>query len=168
MPLHAAHIPDYTGFDIIAPDRIEADPLRCAYAYWRSIRGDRRFPARSDIRPRDIAGLLRYVSLIKVENDEFVYRIVGDATMRAYDVAMHNRKISEMAYEEPGFTSIVRPLLLRCVESGDVVAVRGHTGRDLLRVNFTDYENLLLPLGPDNATVDHVMTVSHYASQPYI
>ena len=168
MPLRAAQIPDYTDFHTISAGELDAEPLRVAYAYWRSIRGPRRFPARSDIRPRDIAGILRHVSLIKYEDGDFIYRIVGDSIVRAYDMAIHNRKLSELVYDEPGFGSIVRPLLERCVEMGDVVAIRGQTGRDLLRVNFTDYENVLMPLGPDDATVDHVMVVSHYVSRPYI
>jgi len=165
MSFHAAKIPDYTQHAEIAPDDVEAQPLRCALAYWRSIRGDRRFPSRADIRPRDIAGILRHVSLIKYENGDFLYRIVGDAIVRAFDLPMQNRWVSELSFEEPGFGAIVRPLFQRCVESGEVIAVRGRTGRDLLKVNFTHYENVLLPLGPGNGTVDHIMTASFYRSR---
>jgi hypothetical protein len=168
MSLRAAHIPDVTDFRPVSPDEFEAEPLRVAYAYWRSIRGNRRFPSRADIHPRDIAGLLRHVSLIKYEDGDFIYRIVGDAIVRAYDLSLHNRKLSELVYDEPGFGCIIRPLLERCVETGDIVAVKGHTGRDLVRVNFTDYENILLPLGPNDSTVDHIMAVSNYVSRPYI
>ncbi len=165
MSLHVAKIPDYTLLTEITPDEVEAQPLRIALAYWRSIRGERRFPNRADIHPRDIAGILRHVSLIKYEEGDFVYRIVGDVIVRAYDLPMQNRKVSELSYEEPGFGAIVRPLLQRCVETGEVIAVRGRTGRDLLKVNFTHYENVLLPLGPDDGTVDHIITASSYRSR---
>ena len=52
MPLAIAKIPDHTQPIEIPPQDLEGGPLRCAYAYWRSIRGERRFPARADIRPR--------------------------------------------------------------------------------------------------------------------
>jgi hypothetical protein len=165
MSIHVAKIPDYTQHSEIAPDELEAQPLRCALAYWRSIRGDRRFPARADVHPRDIAGILRHVSLIKCEGDDFVYRIVGDVIVRSFDLPMQNRKVSELSFEEPGFGAIVRPLLQRCVNNGEVIAVRGRTGRDLIKVNFTHYENVLLPLGPDDGTVDHIMTASFYRSR---
>jgi hypothetical protein len=36
------------------------------------------------------------------------------------------------------------------------------------RTNFTDYENVLLPLGPDDHTVDHVLTFGSYTSRPFV
>jgi len=165
MSLHVGKIPDFTQHTEIAPDDVLAQPLRCAVAYWRSIRGSRRFPARADIHPRDIAAILRHIALVKYADGDFLYRIVGDVIVRAFDVPMQNRKITDLAYEEPGFGAIVRPLLQRCVDTGEMIAVRGRTGRDLLKVNFTDYENVLLPLGPDDSKVDHVMTASSYRSR---
>jgi len=165
MSLAAAKIPDQTQTSIISPLELEATPLRCAYAYWRSIRGDHPYPARADIKPRDIAGILRHVSLVKYENGDFVYRIVGDIVVRAYDVTMQNRTFTELAAEEPQFNSIVRPVFQRCLDSGAPLAVRGQTGRDVVKVKFTDYEILLLPLGPQGGAVDHIMTVSTYRAR---
>jgi len=165
MPLPIAKIPDFTQPIEFGPETLEAAPLRCAYAYWRSIRGERPYPARADIRPRDIAGILRNVSLVKYENGDFVYRIVGDIVVRAYDLTLQNRTLSELSYEEPGFGAIVRPLFQRCVDSGAIIAVRGRSGRDVVKVNFTDCEILLLPLGPTDGAVDHIMSVSAYRSR---
>jgi hypothetical protein len=166
MPLSAAKIPDYTTPIEIALDEIEDAALRCALAYWRSIRGERRFPTRADIKPRDIASILRHISLLKCEKDDFRYRIVGDVIVRAFDLPLQNRCLSELSYEEPGFGAIARPLLQRCADSGEVIAVRGRTGRDLIKVTFTHYENVLLPLGPDDGAVDHIMVVSAYHARP--
>jgi Uncharacterized protein conserved in bacteria len=167
MSLKAVHIPDVTEYEIENLDDISAEPLRQGLRYWQAARGARKFPARADIRPRDIVPILRYISLIRCERGDFVYRIVGDSVVSAFDLAMQNRKLSEMAGDEPAFGTIVRPLLERCVENGEPIALRGHTGKDLVRVNFTDYENLLLPLGPEDGKVDHIMAVSHYVSRPY-
>jgi hypothetical protein len=161
-------IPDFTAFQFVALDAIEAAPLRSGFDYWRSRCNSRRFPTRGDIHPRDIAAALQHMSLIKVDGDEFIYRIVGDAIVRAYDIPIQNRKLSDIVYDEPGFGTIVIPLFRKVAEGGAPVAIRGTTGHDVTRANFTDYENVLLPLGPDDSTVDHLITFSSYTSRPFI
>jgi hypothetical protein len=161
-------IPDFTAFSLVALDDIESAPLRVGLTYWEGVRGFRRFPARADVKPRDIATALQYMSLLKVEGDDFIYRIVGDAIVRAYDIPLQNRRVSDIAFDEPGFDVIVLPLFRKIVETGKPIAVRGTTGHDVTRANFTDYENVLLPLGPDDQTVDHVITFSYYTSRPFV
>lgn len=165
MPLRAAEIPDVSTSDFIALAALEAAPLRLGYAYWRSLRGDRRYPSRADIRPRDIAGILRHVCLLKFENGDFVHRIVGDAIVRAFDIPLQNRTLADLAEEEPGLVAMLRPLLEQCRSSGEPLAVRGRSGRDIFRITFTHHEAVFLPLGPDDATVDHVLVVSSYFSR---
>lgn len=167
MSLHSpAYIPESTAFIPIGFDSIENGVLRSGYQYWLSKRGARRFPSRDVIRPREFAGSLRYVSLIKVEDDDFVYRIVGDVIVMSYGVPLQNRKLSDLVYDEPGFGTFVIPQLRKVVEQRAPIALRGRVGRDVVRVNFTDCENLLLPLGPDDNTVDHILTFSSYLSHP--
>lgn len=161
-------IPDITAFHVIAPEELEALPVRIGFEYWLKRRGTRRYPARSDISPREITSALQNMSLLKVEGDDFVYRIVGDAVVRAFNIPIQNRKMSEIAYDEPGFETIVMPLFRKVAETGEPTAIRGTTGHDVIGANFTDYENILLPLGPDDATIDHVMTFSYYTSRPFI
>lgn len=169
MSLHAAikSIPQNSVFQEIPVTELLCPALRAGYDYWHSKCGSRRFPTREDIHPREIAPFLRYVSLIKVENDDFVYRIVGDVVVMSYAVPLQNRKLSDLAYDEPGFGCYVIPRLKRAAETGEVIAVRGKLGRDVTQVNFTDSENVLLPLGPDGNTVDHIMVFSNYASHPF-
>lgn len=167
MPLRAVEIPPITASRIIPPEALETEALRCGYAYWCAQRGTRRFPARSDIKPRDIAGILRHISLLKFEHGDFIYRIVGDVVVRAFDIPMQNRSVSELSKAEPGFGTIIRPMLEKCRTSGEPIAVQGQTGRDVFRVTFTDYENVLLPLGTDDTHVDHILVVSQYLAQPY-
>jgi hypothetical protein len=170
MSLQSAQkfIPDYTSFEFVALDTIRATPLRLGLEYWQSVRGARRFPTREDIKARDICGALQQMALLKVEGNDFIYRIVGDGTVRAFDVPIQNRRISDVAYDEPGFDAIVLPLLRKVVKSGEPIALRGTTGHDVTRANFTDYENVLLPLGPDDRTVDHVLTFGSYTSRPFV
>ncbi len=170
MSLMAAQkfIPDCTAFQFVAPETLESAPIRIGFEYWRYRRGSRRYPSRNDIHPRDITAALQNMSLLKVEGDDFIYRIVGDGVVRAYDIPIQNRRISDIVYDEPGFGTIVIPLLRKVVETGEPVAIRGTTGHDVTRANFTDYANVLLPLGPDNRTVDHLITFSSYTSRAFI
>lgn len=161
-------IPDYTAFQFVAPETLEATPIRIGLEYWCNRRGSRRFPSRADIHPRDFSAALQHMSLIKVDGDDFIYRIVGDAVVRAYDIPIQNRRLSDIVYDEPGFGTIVIPLFRKVVEAGEPAAIRGTTGHDVTRANFTDYENVLLPLGPDDSHVDHIIAFSSYTSRPFI
>jgi hypothetical protein len=169
MSLHTftKYIPDNSAFKQIAFDSFTSEVLRSGYQYWQSKCAGRRFPSRDDIRPRDIATSLRYISLIKVEGDDFIYRIVGDVIVMSYGVPLQNRRLSDLAYDEPGFDIFVIPMLRKVVASGEPLALRGKVGRDVARVNFTDCENLMLPLGRDDSTVDHILTFGSYISHPF-
>ncbi len=169
MSLHpsAKCIPENSAFHSIAFDSFESPVLQSGYRYWLSKCGSRRFPARDDIRPREIATSLRYTALIKVEGADFIYRIVGDVIVMSFGVTLQNRKLSDLAYDEPGFGTFVIPQLRKVVAHGEPIALRGKVGRDVTHANFTDSENLLLPLGPDDDTVDHILTFSSYLSHPF-
>ena len=169
MSLHGSptFMPESTVCHPIAIDSCDSAVLRDGYQYWRSRCGKRRFPSRENIRPRDIATSLRYVSLLKVEDGDFIYRIVGDVIVMSYGLPLQNRRLSDLAYDEPGFSTYVLPVLRSVVEDGAPKALRSRIGRDILHVNFTDCENLLLPLGPADDTVDHILAFSSYLSHPF-
>ena len=156
-------IPEVTQIDHIGLDQLQNSVLRLGAAYWKTQRGEHRFPSRAEIKPRGIAPALRNMVLFKVLNGDFVYRVVGDAIVRAYSVPLQNRRLSEVILEAPKIGSTVHKLLTQVVRSGEPLAIRGHIGRDATDVNFTDFENALLPLGADHKTVDHILTVSTYA-----
>lgn len=161
-------LPDSTAFMLVPADELTAPHIALGYRVWDAARGLRRFPARHQMHPRDIAPALQHMALLKVEHGDFTYRIVGDAVVRAFDVTLQNRPLSDIVFDEPGFQSILIPLLREVALSGETMAVRGTIGHDVTRANFTDYENLLLPLGQDDSTVDHVMVFAGYSSRPYL
>lgn len=156
-----------TTFDHLTLDEVECPFIRTGLNYWRALRGTRRYPAREALQPRDIAGLLRRMSLIRCENGDFQYRIVGDCVVQAYDIQLQNRWMSEIEVEFPLYAQFIRPIFTQIVESREPVAVRGSIGHGAPRVNFTHYENVLLPLGPDDETVDHILNFSNYVLCPY-
>lgn len=51
---------------------------RTLFGYWRTRRGDRAAPARGDIAPRDLAGLLGHLFILKrIDADHHVFRLAG-------------------------------------------------------------------------------------------
>lgn len=168
LPMDQQYLPESTAFVLVPADELTSPQIATGMNAWDTARGLRRFPKRSEIRPRDIVTALQHMALLKVENGDFYWRIVGDGIVRAFDLPLQNRPLSEIVFDEPGFQSILIPLLREVRQSGEPIAVRGTIGHDVLRANFTDYENLLLPLGPDDSTVDHVMMFAAYSSRPYL
>ena len=55
------------------------------YRYWDGRRNGRRMPARRDIDPADIPGLLPHVSLIHKPDGQFRFRLVGSAAGTTLD-----------------------------------------------------------------------------------
>jgi hypothetical protein len=157
---------EVTSLDRIAIDELESPAIRTGVDYWRLLRGQRRFPAREDLKPREIAGLLRSMSLIRVTDGDFQYRVVGDSVVQAYDFSLQGKWLNEIEAELPSFGTFVRPILMHVVESKTPVAVRGSIGHNAHRVNFTHYENALLPLGRNDDTVDHILVLSNYVLRP--
>jgi hypothetical protein len=165
MSAHRAFrlIPAATTIAQIAFEELESKPVRFGAFYWRSLCNGRRFPSRQDIKPRDIVGILSNMSLLKVVDGDFQYRIVGDTVVRAYDGMLHNRFIRDLELDLPSYSLFVRPILTHIMKEKVPVAVRGKIGHDAIGTNFTDHENALLPLGPDDDTVDHILVFSYYA-----
>jgi hypothetical protein len=157
---------DVTSMERITVDEVECPAIRAGVDYWRLLRGQRNFPAREDLRPRDIAGLLRSMSLIRVANGDFQYRVVGDSVVQAYDIPLQGKWLREIETELPSFGTYVRPILTHVAENRDPLAVRGSIGHNAHRVNFTHYENALLPLGRNDDTVDHILVLSNYVLRP--
>lgn len=162
----AVHIPLNTSSAFIGLEELHKPALRLATDYWLSQCPEDGFPAREDIKPRAIASLLRHMSLVKVLDGDFVYRVVGDGIVRAYGMRMQNRSLNDIAGEAPTFGALVRDFFTRVVEGATPLAVRGVVGRDCPEANFTDFENVFLPLGADHKTVDHILAVSAYTMRP--
>jgi len=160
-------LPSVTTYRRIDPEDVEHPSARLGLEVWRLRRGERRFPAREDIKPRDVAQAMQHLSLLKVVDGDFLYRIVGDAVVRAYDTPLQNRKVGEISEDSPSFGAIVMPLFKSVVEDKTPIAIRGTTGHDALMANFTDYEALFLPLGPDDETVGHILVFSEHISRGF-
>jgi hypothetical protein len=154
-------LPEKTDFEWLPLDQVKSASALAGIAIWRALRGTRRFPARSDVTPREITGIMQHISLIKVINggEDFENRFVGDAVVRAHDVPIAHRRFSEVARDIPRLIEQLLPMARKVVATGEPLAYCGKTGHDMAEVAYTDFEGVLLPLGPTDEMVDHILYV---------
>jgi hypothetical protein len=167
MASHSHHTLDYsevTSFEPVALDNLENPLVRQAVAYWRSLCGARRFPARDDLAPRALVPFQRHMILLRVIDDgaDFEYRFVGEAQAAAYTHPVQGRRMSEMAALSPDFGPPVFAGYRYIQQSGTPFALRGWAGKDYVAANFAYTESVTLPLGVRDDHVDHLVIFSAY------
>jgi hypothetical protein len=149
---------------VIALDAVESPILRQGLDYWNRLKGERRYPSRQDLTPRDLAPLLRNVVLIRVlgEGADYEYRIVGDAHVISHGFSMQGLKVSDVDKYSPGYGPVLKSLYDRAARRREPYAFRGWMERGEKHKQYIYSESLFMPLGPDDATVDHVLNFSVY------
>lgn len=148
-----------SSFKAIGFDELRFAPVREGLQYWQSLCGARAYPARDQIMPRAICRILCSALLIKVIEGgaDFEYAIVGDEVARTYRAHLARRKLSEVAVEMPVSSAYWGTVYRDICAIRQPRAVRYSVQLDN-EANFADAEAVLLPLGPDDETVDHIIT----------
>lgn len=150
----------------ITLDMVEAPVVRAGIGYWKRLCGQRKFPTRNEVMPRDILGLLRNTILLRVldEGADYEYRIVGDAHVIAHGFSAQGMRLSDLGAIAGGYEKVLKSLYDMPVRTCSPFAVRGWLARG--EDEFIYSETVLLPLGPDETTVDHVLNFSVYVPHP--
>ncbi|MDF1793122.1 MAG: PAS domain-containing protein [Thalassobaculaceae bacterium] len=131
--------------------------LRQLLAYWESRRGNRAMPARRDLDPLDIPGLLRHLILLDVTHDPLRFRV------RLYGtevVDLRGRDLTGRYLYEGEMTAIgeqTRPWNVAVVESRRPHHVTGPY-TDISDGRIGTFHRLGLPLSEDGKRVDMLMT----------
>jgi hypothetical protein len=148
----------------IALAEIDSTILLQGAALWRGLCRERKFPRRTDVTPRGLAGLLRYTTLLRVIDGgrDYEYRIVGDAYVMAHGVSFQGKRWSDTDKLSPGYHAMIKSTYDRVVRKGEPVAMRGWIERGGKKSELVYSEYLLLPLGEDDQTVDHVLVFAVY------
>jgi hypothetical protein len=136
--------------------------LHKGMALWERQRGSRRFPGRDDMSPRVLAGLLRNTVLVRVQGDDFQFRIVGDAIVAAQGPSFQGKTTAEIETALPGYGRMLYRVYRDVREAGTPHAYRGWFERSADKRAFF-HETIILPLGSDGETVDHLLVLAVYA-----
>ena len=152
----------------IAVEDLRAPVVKDVYKHWVDLKGTRSFPAREQITPRAMARLLRNIVLLRVigEGEDFEYRIAGDAHTQAHTYSFSNLRISQVDAMAPGYGSAVMRAYRGVYKRRAPLALRGwierHGGGLSAKIIF--HESIMLPLGPTDDVVDHLLVGSVYAN----
>jgi hypothetical protein len=167
MSAHGAQdrrFPGLTSIDFVPITELQQRAVRLGFDYWQRQCGTRKFPARTQIRPNEIATVLSQFSLIKVWEGgaDYEVRIAGDSMNCAYRAPLNGRLISDIATDLPLMAARWRRIFDEIVATGLPLAVRTHAGHDLPETNFTDSEAVFLPLGDSDDVVDHLLLFAQH------
>ncbi|MEI9991380.1 MAG: PAS domain-containing protein [Rhizomicrobium sp.] len=155
---------DKSSVYVVSLDELDNAVVRTGANYWRGLKGGRKLPARSQLKPRDMSAILRNVVLVKVIDGgkDYEYRITGDAHVQAYGLTFKDLRVSQVKAAAPEFGRMMHSLYEHVRSTADPFAVRGWVGRELPDAHFVYYESAFLPLAEDGETVDHILVVSIY------
>lgn len=150
---------------VISLEAIESPLVRQGVDYWRALKGARSYPARNDMKPREMAHLLRNIILLRLIDGgkDYEYRIVGDAHVISHGFSMQGLRVSDVDRFSPGYGPVLKSLYDRAVRRRDVYAFRGWMERGDKNMKYIYSESVFMPMGPDEATIDHVLNFSVYS-----
>lgn len=140
------------------PDSADAKLTRML-TYWRSLATERKFPTRDAIDPLSIPELLPYILLLDVENDDFRFRLVGEAVNARYGGQIKGYSLTELL--EGQILAETLDEHIRCVGSTAPVFTRN-------TINTIDsddrklYQRLILPLSDNGTDIQSIAGVMHF------
>lgn len=155
-------------FEAIALEALSKPLVIQGLAYWRSLCGTRTFPAREQLSPREILRLLTNTILLKVIDggNDFEFAVVGDEVTRAYRTKLIHRRLSEIAKDIPNAATFWGGVYRDIIQNRKPWAVRFSSGSDG-EARFSNAEAVLLPLGPRDDVVDHIITFTQRTLAPW-
>ncbi len=164
QPTDSHKAPELSSVYVVSLDDLDNAVVRTGAAYWRALKAGRRLPARTQLRPRDMTGILRNIVLLKVLDGgkDYEYRITGDAHVQAYGLSFQDMRVSQIVAMAPDFGRMMLGLYEHVRVTRDPFAVRGWVGREIPDARFVYYESAFLPFAEDGENVDHILVVSMY------
>ena len=138
---------------------IKSANIQTAYDYWLTRRGERDMPARADLRPEDMKGILGTVSLVDVLSDplDFRYSLFGSVVAEEYGFDMTGK--SARTFRPPEIGELIFSLF---EEAHRARAPRLHTVGFESATQRLEFERLILPLSSDGHRVDKFMSVNEH------
>src|SRR5450755_1252621 len=129
MLFKSARIPSPAAVDrpTFPIDEVQNPIVKSAVAYWKSVKAQRQFPARSDLTLRGMTSFLPFTLIIAVIDDgaDYEYRFVGDAERQSFNRDFKDMRVSQVEKIAPGFGEIIRATYDKVRSAGLPFAARG-------------------------------------------
>ncbi|HTP75627.1 MAG TPA: hypothetical protein VMJ73_01500 [Rhizomicrobium sp.] len=153
---------------LFSPDDVEHPIAKAAVAYWNSVRGARKFPARSDLSLRGMSRFISYSLIVAVLEDgaDYQYKFVGDIERQQFNRDFKGVCISDVEKMEPAFGRILRKTYDGVRLTGAPMAVRGLVDHAPHDAWLPYHESVFLPLGATDEAVDHLLIVGVNIPRP--
>ena len=138
---------------------IKSPNIQLAYDYWLTCRGERELPARADLRPEDMKGILGTVSLVDVLSDplDFRYALFGSVVAEEYGYDMTGKSVRKLRPPEIG--ALICSLF---EEAHQARKPRLHAVGFESASQRLEFERLILPLSSDGGRIDKFMSVNEH------
>src|SRR5262249_12687592 len=118
--------PETSSVFVIGIDDLGDPAVRLGAAHWLRLKGERRFPARDELVPRDMAAFLRNIALVRVLDDgrDYEYRIAGDAHVEAHGASFQGTYLSDLEVRAPRYGRLTRDLRACARDRGALLPAR--------------------------------------------
>jgi hypothetical protein len=126
-----------------------------AVAYWRSLCGQRQFPARSDLTLRGMASFIPFSLIVAVI-----------AERKAFKRDFKGMRVSQIEKEVPSFGRVLRATYDEARSRGRPFGVRGLADHKPDGAWLPYHESVFLPLGASDDAVDHLLITGVSIERP--
>lgn len=145
-------------FDTLEPERLER-----VFALWHRWRGDKPAPRRAEVDPAALRALLPQIFILDVEEDDFRFRLVGEAVNERYDHRLKGHSLRDL------LNGVVLDETLHehrlCAHGLQGVLV--HNGVETASLDdMAVYTRLLLPLEVEAGSARHILGVMEFFGRP--
>ena len=155
---------------IVIPIEDAINPfVKTGVAVWQSLCGQRKFPARADLTLRAMAPFLPYAVFIAVIDGgaDYEFRYVGEAQRQAFHTYFKGMRVSQIEAVAPELGALLRGAYGLVASTGMPFAVRGRVDHEPAGSKFLYHESAFLPLGTNDAAVDHLLVVGVQIPEPF-
>lgn len=145
----------------IALADLENPIVRKGLEAWERVRAGRRMPARTEMTPRELLGVLAHIAVVKVigDGEEFEFRIVGDQIRVQQGAPLQGKRMADVEEMLPAYGSVLKRIYCNAYRAARPIAYRGWYTRPADNHPFF-HEVAIMPLGKDSKTVDHLIVVA--------
>lgn len=143
--------------------------VKVSVDYWRSLCGERRFPARARLTLRGMAPFLQLAVIIAVIDGgaDYEYRYVGEAQRQAFRTYFKGMRVTRIEAVAPELGAILRSAYEQVRSTGMPMLLQGQVDHEFPGSALRYHETAFLPLGAGDAAVDHLLIVGVQVPVPF-